>query len=87
MNYSRFNRHENMNDETRSEIMDLIKEVRYSDFENSSNLENKLYGLFDGYLYEEIQLLALELPTQLGSRIIRIFDICKRYPQSETQVF
>jgi hypothetical protein len=88
MSYTNFNRHENMNDETRFEILALIKEVSYSDeIEDgvSFNIENMLYGLFDGYLYEELQTLALELPTQIASKITRIFDICNRYPKLQIQ--
>lgn len=88
MSYTNFNRHENMNDETRFEILALIKEVSYSDeIEDgvSYNIQNMLYGLFDGYLYEELQVLALELPTQIASKITRIFDICNRYPKLQVQ--
>jgi len=81
MSYTRFNRHENMNGTTRREILDLISELRWSD---NDNLVNMLYGLFDGYLYSELQLLALELPTDLGAKIIRVYDICNRFPKMET---
>jgi hypothetical protein len=87
MNYTNFNRHENMNDETRFEILSLIKEVSYSEEigeDLSFSLQNKLYGLFDGYLYADIQIEALELPTELASKVMRIFDICNRYPKLET---
>ena len=88
MSYTNFNRHENMNDETRFEILALIKEISYSEeIEDgvSFNIENMLYGLFDGYLYEELQVLALELPTQIASKITRIYDISNRYPKLQTQ--
>jgi hypothetical protein len=87
MTYTNFDRHENMNDETRFEILSLIKEVSYSEEiedETSFNIQNKLYGLFDGYLYTDLQIEALKLPTELASKIIRIFDICNRYPKLET---
>lgn len=87
MTYANFDRHENMNDETRFEILSLIKEVSYSEEiedETSFNIQNKLYGLFDGYLYADLQIEALKLPTELASKIIRIFDICNRYPKLET---
>lgn len=87
MNYTNFDRHENMNDETRFEILSLIKEVSYSEEiedETSFNIQNKLYGLFDGYLYTDLQIEALKLPTELASKIVRIFDICNRYPKLET---
>ena len=87
MTYTKFNRHENMNDETRFQILSLIKEVSYSEEikdETSFDIQNKLYGLFDGYLYADLQIEALQLPTELASKIIRIFDICNRYPKLET---
>lgn len=86
MSYSNFNRHENMNEDTRFEILSLLKEVRYADLEDtdiSFNLENMMYGLFDGYLYEEIQMYALKLDTELCSRILKVYDICNRYPKLE----
>jgi hypothetical protein len=76
-----------MNDETRFQILSLIKEVSYSEEikdETSFDIQNKLYGLFDGYLYADLQIEALQLPTELASKIMRIFDICNRYPKLET---
>jgi len=35
-------------------------------------------------LYADIQIEALELPTELASKVMRIFDICNRYPKLET---
>ena len=57
MSYTRFERHEYMGAETRTEIMDIIGEVRDNDY--SRNLENMMYGLFDGYLYAEIQIILV----------------------------
>ena len=84
MSYTNFDRHEFMAAETRTEIMAIIRELRDND--HSRNLENMMYGLFDGYLYDDILLEALELPTELGSRIIRIFDICNRFPKYVPQI-
>jgi hypothetical protein len=83
MSYTRFDRHEYMGAETRSEIMDTIREIGDNDY--SRNLENMMYGLFDGYLYAEIQIEALQLPTELASKVMRIFDICNHYPKYEPQ--
>ena len=82
MSYTNFDRHKFMTDETRTEIMEVIRELRYNDY--SSWLENMMYGLFDGYLYAEIQIEALKLPTELASKVMRIFDICNRYPKLQT---
>lgn len=98
MSYTNFNRHESMNDETRREILDLINDVMlyrinlredgktYDDNSKLRSLENQLYGLFDGYLYEDLQLNALECSTELASRITRVYDICNRYPKLENPV-
>lgn len=85
MTYTRFDRHENMSGATRSEILSLIKKV--SNLKNdqiADQLQNMLFGLFDGYLYDDIQLLALQLPTDLGASVIKMYDICNRYPKIET---
>ena len=82
MSYTNFDRHEFMTAETRTEIMSIIRELRDND--HTRNLENMMYGLFDGYLYAEIQIEALQLPTELASRIMRVFDICNRYPKLQT---
>jgi len=90
MNYTRFNRHESMNSETLSEIMDIKRELYREDIERTSDirsLENMLFGLFDGYLYDEIQILALKLPTDLATRIMKVYFTCSRFPKSETQVY
>lgn len=84
--YTKFNRHESMNAETLSEIMSIINELTLSKSENSFSLQNMMYGLFDGYLYENVQLYALELPTELCSRIMKVYDTCNRYPKLETTV-
>jgi hypothetical protein len=87
MNYSTFNRQESMSEDTRFEIISLIKEIDYSDEIEDSlsfNLQNSLYGLFDGYLYEDLQLIALQLSTKLASNIIRIYNICNSYSKIET---
>ena len=83
MSYTNFDRHEFMTAETRSDIMEIIRELRDND--NSRNLENMMYGLYDGCLYADIQIEALQLPTEIASKVIRIFDICNRYPKYEPQ--
>ena len=67
MNYTRFDRHSNMNDEVRGTILDLIREER--DF----NLINMLFGLFDGYLYKELDEVA-------NPQIQSVVTIVKGYP-------
>ena len=99
MSYTQFNRHESMNSETREEIMNLIKEVRLYRYdlqdkdENHENIkvtrsiENSLYGLFDGYLYDSLQLNALKCHPYLTAKIVRIYHICSMYPKSITKIY
>lgn len=99
MSYTQFNRHESMNSETREEIMNLIKEVRLYRYdlqdidENHENIkvtrsiENSLYGLFDGYLYDSLQLNALKCHPYLTAKIVRIYHICSMYPKSQTKIY
>ena len=83
MSYTNFDRHANMNEDTRFEILSIIKDIRYADIdiENSFNLENMLYGMFDGYLYENVQMYALELPSNLEERVMKVYNICNSYPK------
>lgn len=89
MSYTNFNRHESMDSETRNEILNIISELRNIDaeIESLNSLENMMYGLFDGYLYENVQLYALELPTKIASRVMKVYDTCSRYPKSNTQTY
>ena len=99
MSYTRFNRHESMNSETREEIMNLIKEVRlyrydlqdidenHENIEVTRSIENSLYGLFDGYLYDSLQLNALKCHPYLTAKIVRIYHICSMYPKSITKIY
>ena len=47
-NFTRFNRHEIFNSEDRSVVMKALRWVE------DHNTENMLFGLFDGYLYNEL---------------------------------
>ena len=96
MSYTQFNRHESMNSETREEIMNLIKEVRLyrydlqkksKDVNVAASIENSLYGLFDGYLYDSLQLNALKCHPYLAAKIVRIYHICSMYPKSQTKIY
>lgn len=75
--YTRFDRHANMNGETLSEIMGIINEVRW---DGDFNLTNQLYGLYDGYLYDELLVNAQDLPKPLFRRIIKVWAVVSKYP-------
>lgn len=83
MSYSRFNRHEYMSSETRGEIMDIISEIGYG--EGTFDLTNSMYGLFDGYLYDELIGYADEVTMSKGlyRRILRVFNTICQYPKYE----
>ena len=75
--YSIFNRHEHMSAETLSEIGSILREVDFTEFE----LTNQLYGLYDGYLYDELLVNAQDLPKQLYRRIIKVWAVVSKYPK------
>ena len=83
MSYSKFDRHEYMNSETRREIMDIIGDIGYGN--NTFMLTNSLYGLFDGYLYDELIGYADEvtMSKDLYRRILKVFRIVSEYPKYE----
>jgi hypothetical protein len=90
MSYTRFNRHESMKSETLSEIMDIKRELYREDVKREPgirSLENMLFGLFDGYLYENLILEAQKLPLDLFKRVQNIYFTCMDYPHSETQTY
>ena len=79
MSYTKFDRHANMSSETRKEILDIIGEV---DFNTGFNLTNMLYGLYDGYLYDELLSVAREeLNYPLFIRVKKVLSIIKKYPK------
>ena len=78
MSFIRFNRHANMTSTTRGEILDIIKEV---DFNTGFDLMNMLYGLFDGYLYDELLEVArgAKVDKALYNRIENVVSVIKNY--------
>ena len=79
MSYIRFDRHTNMSSETRQEILDIIGEV---DFNTGFDLMNMLYGLFDGYLYDDLLPLVTKHPDQLlYNRVKKVVLTIKKYPK------
>lgn len=81
MSYSRFDRHEHMSSETRREILDIITEIGYG--EGTFTLTNSMYGLYDGYLYDELIQYADEvtMSKDLYRRILRVFNTVCKYPK------
>ena len=81
MSYSRFDRHEHMSSETRREVLDIIMEIGYG--ENTFMLTNSMYGLFDGYLYDELIQYAddVTMSRNLYRRILGVFNTVCKYPK------
>jgi len=78
MSYIRFDRHTNMSSETRNEILDIIGEV---DFNTGFDLMNMLYGLFDGYLYDDLLSVTKNADNTLYNRVKRVVSTVKKYPK------
>ena len=79
MSYTNFNRHENMNSETLREIGDILMEVRW---DSGFDVINMLYGLYDGYLYEDLLSLSKkEFTSEIHSRIENVVNIVSKYPK------
>ena len=78
MSYIRFDRHTNMTSTTRGEILDIIKEV---DFNTGFDLMNMLYGLYDGYLYDDLLEVArgAKIDKAIYNRIENVVSIIKNY--------
>ena len=55
MSYSLFNRHTNMSFDTLKSIGSFITHIQINhNWENAFTLLNMLYGLYDGYFYDEL---------------------------------
>lgn len=84
MSYSIFNRHENMDRETLSEIGNIITEARFGTEGNNGagswELINQLFGLYDGYLYDELIINSQDLPKDLFRRIAKVWSVVSKYP-------
>jgi hypothetical protein len=78
MSYIRFDRHTNMSSETRQEILDIIGEVNYN---TGFDLMNMLYGLFDGYLYDDLLSVTKNADNTLYNRVKRVVSTVKKYPK------
>ena len=76
--FKNFNRHNDMSEETFNDVFSLLRSVR---FDCSMGLINMVYGLFDGYLYDELLPLSKkELSNELYNVVEKIVDDIKTYP-------
>jgi hypothetical protein len=67
-----------MSSETRNEILDIIGEV---DFNTGFDLMNMLYGLFDGYLYDDLLSVTKNADNTLYNRVKKVVLTIKKYPK------
>ena len=84
MAHYRFNRHELFSPEDTKEVMNIIRTVEDIAIDNDSfmdgaygELTNMLYGMFDGYLYDNVLTTAAgiaKLPIEVCKRIEVIVD-------------
>jgi hypothetical protein len=67
-----------MSSETRNEILDIIGEV---DYNTGFDLMNMLYGLFDGYLYDDLLEVAkgAKIDKALYNRVENVVTVIKNY--------
>jgi len=87
-NLKRFNRHESMSKEVFDQIGIILRDdLRRNEIsrEQRYSVENKLYGLYDGYLYTTLLVVADKLPEPIRTKIRDLWFLCDQYPESETQ--
>lgn len=84
-----FNRHENMDSETRHMILDTINDLYDCPLGPSTIvMQNWLYGAFDGYDYSDIAIFSHELASithvdpDLGAKISGVFGVIEKYPRT-----
>jgi len=84
-----FNRHESMNSETRSTILNAINDLHLCPLGHSTfTIQNWLYGSFDGYDYSSVAMESHELSSikeedfELFEKILQIFNMIKKYPRT-----
>ena len=89
-NYKRFNRHDSMSNIVKQQIDQVLHTDLWSE-EITRNMrksvENALYGLYDGFLYNSLLKKAMDLPDPVKTKIVDIWLVCNTYPESKTQVF
>ena len=85
MSYYKFDRRELFNQKDVDTVSGIIQELMYISIEEDlgddedkfNDLENKLYGLFDGYLYDDILSTAVsfpQIPVETCKRLEVIVD-------------
>ena len=83
MNYLRFNRHENFDAALMDRVANVLNMVEDHHIDTNQSLfgslSNMLFGLYDGYLYDDLQMQAMEYPFPIYSECVDIVsEILKR---------
>lgn len=94
MKVLRFNRHKLFSAEDVSKVMKLSRKVENHNFEVGKSgfclLNNNLFGMFDGFLYESTLELAENYPTELRTDIVELYNEIHSHivanGESETQI-
>ena len=97
MSAYRFNRHELFTAEDRSEVLDLITQVENAAYANNKSryegkygeVVNMLFGMFDGYLYDNIVSTAVLIPDldiKVCKRIEEMVDKITQHLLTKTQI-
>lgn len=90
--YTNFDRYKHMDEQTRSIVLDCIRDIDDVDSDESDvifrkhfELKNKLYGLFDCYLYRDIVQLAetSQLPDDVLTKIKELVATIESYPEQQ----
>lgn len=95
MKVLKFNRHELFNAEMTQQVMKLSRRVEDHNFEVGKLgfclLNNNLFGMFDGFLYESTLELAERYPIELRNEIVELYNKIHSHieanGESETQIF
>ena len=90
MNYKNFNRHEVFNCEDLDNVREAIKNLGEKE-KAFTSIENSLWGLYDGYLYEGLdeelyQILDFKVFCNLTKTLKKIVDHIKSNGESITLV-
>lgn len=72
-NVIQFNRHEIFTEEMMRTLSGIITDLMYTGGLSNFNLINYLYGMYDGYLYTNILLTAMEYPSDIYERVLDLY--------------
>lgn len=80
--FTMFDRHTYMSPETRRDIMNILNKTCTS-LTNDRHLSNMLYGLFDGYLYDDIvsESSRIGIDESVIKEIENVVDVVSAYPK------